>query len=723
VVAARPPSSFSERWSGDVAAAICNSNDGLYVNSTTHRRESHATLRALVLGLCTGIFVVACNGTDVTETSPNPNTGGVVSVGGVTEYQVYATLNGLQSGESLGVKVNGGTTLSLTSNSRFALLPLPYGASYAVTIASQPTGQVCTVANGSGTIDLAPVSNLSISCTGAYYAIAAGLVGLFGSQAVELSVNGGAAKSLTGTGVYTLTSLHNGSSYSVTIAAQPSGGTCYISRGSGTIQSAAVTVDVACLPIDYSIYAEVSGLAGSGLVLQVNGGNNLSVTASGAHPFHYGYEVYDPYAVTVLTQPSNPAQVCSVSNGSGTISGNVTVSVTCVALDTISASVTGLSGSGLVLQNNGGNDLGVSGNGTSTFTTGISSGGSYDVTVQSQPSAPAQRCTVVGGSGTASANVTVAVTCRNVGKYLFVANPFDSNSNNGEGSVAAFAITPSTGALTAVAGSPFAPPWQEDAPYALALDPGGGFLYVTDISSADISTWGIGSGGVLTPDAALGSPVSIIATIPLPLSMAIDPAGPYLYVGGDANPNGGVDVYTLANGALTLQAGSPHISGNDPLTLAVDPADKFLYAPDLFDGSIAQFSIASGALSSPSYDNTLSSPYAVAVHPTGLFVYVTDNGNNSGSTANTIEQYSYSASTGALTPLASYSVGHTPEAIAIDPTGSFLYVSNTGDGTVSAFSINPGTGALTSIHAVYTASGASSSDRTALAIDPSGQYL
>jgi hypothetical protein len=64
------------------------------------------------------------------------------------------------------------------------------------------------------------------------------------------------------------------------------------------------------------------------------------------------------------------------------------------------------------LQNNGGNNLPVSANGGFTFTTPIASGGTYNVTVITQPSSPAQTCVVTNGSGTANANVTaVQVAC------------------------------------------------------------------------------------------------------------------------------------------------------------------------------------------------------------------------------------------------------------------------------------------------------------------------
>ncbi len=79
---------------------------------------------------------------------------------------------------------------------------------------------------------------------------------------------------------------------------------------------------------------------------------------------------------------------------------------------TIGGTVSGLTGSGLVLQDNLGNNLSVSTNGSFTFTTAIASGGAYNVTVLAQPSNPAQNCVVTIGTGTATANVTsVLVTC------------------------------------------------------------------------------------------------------------------------------------------------------------------------------------------------------------------------------------------------------------------------------------------------------------------------
>ena len=80
---------------------------------------------------------------------------------------------------------------------------------------------------------------------------------------------------------------------------------------------------------------------------------------------------------------------------------------------TVSAKVSGLSGSGLILRLGGGGALAVMADGTYTFATPLASGMSYQVSLKTQPSLPRQICSVIDGSGTiGTADVSgVAVTC------------------------------------------------------------------------------------------------------------------------------------------------------------------------------------------------------------------------------------------------------------------------------------------------------------------------
>jgi len=98
---------------------------------------------------------------------------------------------------------------------------------------------------------------------------------------------------------------------------------------------------------------------------------------------------------------------------------------------TIGGSVSGLAGSGLVLRQNGGDDLPVDADGSFTFATPVYDGTHYAVTIAAQPHSPAQTCTIANGNGTlAGANVVnVAVTCTNtVADYIF-ANGFESGGS------------------------------------------------------------------------------------------------------------------------------------------------------------------------------------------------------------------------------------------------------------------------------------------------------
>ncbi len=155
------------------------------------------------------------------------------------------------------------------------------------------------------------------------------------------------------------------------------------------------------------------------VVLQNNGASDRTLTGISYRPDVWTLSSDSYYEVTVLTPPTG--QTCTVSggengDGSGTISGaNVTVTVTCV--DTapgtylVGGMVSGLTGTGLVLQNSGGNDLSISADGVFAFSTAVVDESAYTVTVSTNPMG--QTCTVINGFGTISgANITdVAVTC------------------------------------------------------------------------------------------------------------------------------------------------------------------------------------------------------------------------------------------------------------------------------------------------------------------------
>ena len=92
------------------------------------------------------------------------------------------------------------------------------------------------------------------------------------------------------------------------------------------------------LPTSILVGGSVTGLAGSGLVLrQVTTAETLAV-GNGRFTFVQRLPSGLPYNVAIETQPSNPAQVCTVTRGSGTASG---ADVTDIAVDCATPPPTG----------------------------------------------------------------------------------------------------------------------------------------------------------------------------------------------------------------------------------------------------------------------------------------------------------------------------------------------------------------------------------------------
>jgi hypothetical protein len=370
---------------------------------------------------------------------------GTVGSGPVTDVAVTCTTNtfavggtvGGLAGSGLVLQLNGAGNLPVASGATtFAFPGVASGAPFAVTVLTQPTSpaQTCAVtANGTGIVGNEAVTNVAVTCTTSGFAVGGTIANLVGSglvlrltptpgSPVDLPVSGGAT-------TFAFPPLPSGSSYAVTVLAQPTGPSqsCAVTaNGSGTVGSQAVTdVAVACTTNTYAVGGNVTGLAGSGLVLQLNGANDLAVAGTGTVPFGFASAPVASgasYAVTVLTQPTSPSQTCTATaNGSGTIGGAAVtdVSVTCTTNTyAVGGNVTNLVGSGLVLRltPNPGSpvDLPVSAGATTFAFPPIASGTSFTVSVPTQPTNPTQTCTVTGnGTGTVGgAPVTsVAITC------------------------------------------------------------------------------------------------------------------------------------------------------------------------------------------------------------------------------------------------------------------------------------------------------------------------
>jgi Galactose oxidase, central domain len=345
----------------------------------------------------------------------------------VPDDSLGGTVNGLQAGNSLVLQNNGGDNLTVAQSGNFTF-PNGFapGSSYAVTILTQPAGQTCVVVNGSGELPgavsvlAAPgahgVSDIVVNCSvgAGPFTVSGTVAGLLPGNAVVLQDNGGNNTTVSANGGFAFsTALAGGTAYAVTVLTQPPGQNCAISNGSGAaILANVANIAVVCSDNTFNISAVVSGLLAShSLVLQLNGANNLTVSANGTATFNAPIASGSTYAVTVLTQPTGES--CTVTNGAGTVTAaNITnVAVTCSPTTyTVGGTVSGLTGT-VVLQDNAADNLSVTANGSFVFNTPVASGSGYAVTVLTQQAG--QACAVSNGTGSVvSANVTnVTVTC------------------------------------------------------------------------------------------------------------------------------------------------------------------------------------------------------------------------------------------------------------------------------------------------------------------------
>lgn len=245
------------------------------------------------------------------------------------------------------------------------------------------------------------------------YTLSVSVTGLAGTVVITDNYD---SLTLTANGTYSFpTKFASGALYMISVTAHPIGQTCnVVTNGSGAM-SGNITASVSCVASGgtgttyYPIGGSITGLTGSVTLLD-NSGNPYTTSANGTFAFTTQLLSGMTYNVTVGAQPIG--QYCSVANGAGTVTGAVTnVAVTCIPMTyTIGGTITGLSGS-TVLQDNGGDNLTVSANGTFQFATAIPASTAYKVTQLSQTST-SQTCTVTNGSGTATANITtVTVTC------------------------------------------------------------------------------------------------------------------------------------------------------------------------------------------------------------------------------------------------------------------------------------------------------------------------
>jgi hypothetical protein len=418
---------------------LIDSRSGVSVRSWARSAPYRLVLPFLVWAAAAsagGLFVYGCSSPNANETS---------------NFNLEVNVTGLASGASLEVEnYNDARSYTVIGNGTTRLDTINNMDIYDIEVTGEPpnaTGhsgsQYCYVSGGgTGTVMSADVT-ASITCgpVSTTYTVSGTVMGLSSGNNVALLINGSNPNNVAGTASASVpfdfnganaNALPTGALYNITVQTQPSNQYCYVSSGGGgTIANLPVTnVVVTCggaVTAPAIVSGNVINLSGGGLVLQNNGGDNLSVAAPAAPssgsqtPFSFavGLPASAPYNVTVLQQPAG--QYCYPSAAAGGIisSGDAavtTVAVTCIdspvgspaSTYAVTGPVTGLTTVGLILQDNGGDSLSVPADpnpATYVFEAQLPIAVTHTVTVLQQPTG--QTCSVTNPTGGQSSSATI----------------------------------------------------------------------------------------------------------------------------------------------------------------------------------------------------------------------------------------------------------------------------------------------------------------------------
>ena len=286
----------------------------------------------------------------------------------------------------------------------------------------------------------------------------------------------------------------------------------------------------------------------------------------------------------------------------------------------------------------------------------------------------------------------------------------------------------------------------------------GGYAYTVnhnDGGKGTIAQFVIGPNGALT---AMPKP-TVDAGGTDTRYIAVDPAGKYIYASNPAanNQQGTLTQLTIdqTNGSLSpmspLTVPFPTTWNSSPGASVVHPTGNWLYFTNTqpgLGGAVSQFTIgATGDLTSPSLvmigqNPGRTSPYGIAIDPSGKYAYVTaTNGAGTGG----VYQYTVDPTTGVLQPNPSSDdnvVATTPVTslgwaqpwdikVLQIASGEYAYVSNYDDGTVWELAVNPADGTLTPLGAFLVApttvctceAGGNNIAAMGIALHPSGKSV
>src|SRR5262249_7353062 len=300
-------------------------------------------------------------------------------------------------------------------------------------------------------------------------------------------------------------------------------------------------------------------------------------------------------------------------------------------------------------------------------------------------------------------------------------------SNTGSDTIAAYALNLTSGALSLIDGVPIPAGGNQPQEVAVAVTQPG----VPTQEFAFVSHAGSNSLSVFSIDLTLGrlTPIVTLPTGGAPRAATVHPTGKFVYVSnaGSANVSGFVN--NLPTGGAFTSMGPPFTAGSQPQRLTIDPSGQFAYVANAGSATVSAYNInqVTGVLTPimnpltglPTFPSgTL--PQQVTVDVLDSFAYVANQGDR------TVSGYTINPASGVLTPMTGspFPVGTNPQAVTIVPSNEFsgdefAYVVNTGSGNVSAFAVDPLTGALTAIAGSPFGAGMAPQS---VVVDPSGEF-
>lgn len=328
--------------------------------------------------------------------------------------------------------------------------------------------------------------------------------------------------------------------------------------------------------------------------------------------------------------------------------------------------------------------------------------------------------TLNNGFAVTAGSPVITQVCPNGSSFAYVSGQVSND-------ISVYNINPSTGALAAIGTFP------TPSAQSFAVAPCRNLLFVTTYAQqGSVSAFSINpTTGGLTAVAGSPSP-----TGSFPYRVTIAASGRFIYTANYGSNNISVFSVDLNSGMLTPVAGSPYAVGANPYDVGVSPSGQFVYVANAGSNTISAFTSDpdTGALapipgspfavtgqSQDIFTGAGAGPAFIAVSPSGQFAYVANQHSD------TVSVYSIDPSTGALTaiPSSPFSTAPSPLFLAFAPSAAFIYVAQGGtpldrlDGAVSAYGVNNTTGALTQVAGSPFPSGSAT---WAAAIDASGSF-